>query len=84
MESAPGRRHYEVVKELPIKSVSRRREPEIAPVPESFSSQVRNWVQSLYDKAHDPAHCSRCGVYLPARNRICEACAREASRFSDR
>jgi len=52
-------------------------------VPESFSSQVRNWLQSLYDKAHDPAHCSRCGVYLPARDRICEPCAREAGRFAN-
>ena len=83
MELLRRRRHYGAVKELPMKSVSRQREPEVAPVPESFSSQIRNWVQSLYDKAHDPAHCSRCGVYLPAHNRICEACAREASRFSD-
>jgi len=66
-----------------MKPVSRRREPGVAPVPESFSSQVRNWVQSLYDKAHDPAHCSRCGVYLPARDRICGSCAREGNRFSD-
>jgi hypothetical protein len=74
----PRRRgHYGGVKELPMKSVSRKRDPEVVPVPESFSSQVRNWVQSLYDKAHDPAHCSRCGVYLPARNRICEPCSRE-------
>jgi len=70
-------RHDAAVKELTMKSVSRTREPTVAPVPESFSSQIRNWVQSLYDKAHDPAHCSRCGVYLPERNRICEPCSRE-------
>ena len=80
----PGRRaHYGSVKELIMKSVSRRREPEVAPVPESFSSQVRNWLQSLYDKAHDPSHCSRCGVYLPAHDRICAPCAHEAERFAD-
>lgn len=66
-----------------MKFVSRGREPSVAPVPESFSSQVRNWAQLLYDKAHDPAHCSRCGVYLPARDRMCDPCAREASRFAD-
>lgn len=67
-----------------MKSVLRQRDPELAPVRESFSSQVRNWVQSLYDKAHDPAHCSRCGVYLPSRNRICGPCAHEAGRFADK
>lgn len=66
-----------------MKSASRTSEPTVALVPESFSSAVRNWAQSLYDKAHDPAHCSRCGVYLPAQNRICEPCAREAERFSE-
>lgn len=61
-----------------MKSVSSRTsEPEVALVPESFSSLVRDWAQALYDKAHDPSHCSRCGVYLPARDRICEPCSRE-------
>jgi len=69
-----------------MKFVSRRSEPAVlpvAPVAEGFSGLLRNWAQSLYDKAHDPSHCSRCGVYLPARDRICEACALEAERFSD-
>jgi len=64
-----------------MKSVSRPSEPAVALVPESFSSLVRNWAQSLYDKAHDPSHCSRCGVYLPAHDRICAPCAHEAERF---
>ena len=72
-----------MVKESIAKSGSRTHEPTVALVPESFFSTVRNWAQSLYDKAHDPAHCSRCGVYLPAQNRICEPCAREAERFAD-
>jgi hypothetical protein len=78
-----ARRHNGGVKELTMKSVSRTGEPEVALVPESFSSLVRNWAQSLYDKAHDPSHCSRCGVYLPAHDRICAPCAHEAERFAD-
>ena len=66
-----------------MKFVSRSSEPAVAPVRESFSNILRDWAQSLYDKAHDPAHCSRCGVYLPARNRICGPCAHEAERFAD-
>jgi len=38
---------------------------------------IRKWAQSLYDIAHDPSHCARCGVYLPAHDRICQFCARE-------
>jgi hypothetical protein len=60
-----------------MKSVSRTQEPVQPAIPRAFSGLLKNWVQSLYDKVHDPAHCSRCGVYLPARNRICEPCARE-------
>ncbi len=69
-----------------MKFVSRRSEPATAPVvpvAEGFSGLLRNWAQSLYDRAHDPSHCSRCGVYLPARNRICAPCAHEADRFVD-
>jgi hypothetical protein len=64
-------------KELLMKFASRTNEPAVAPVPESFTSALRNWAQSLYDKAHDPSHCSRCGVYLPSHNRICDPCSRE-------
>jgi hypothetical protein len=69
-----------------MKFVSRRKERaslQVAPVAEGFSGLLRNWAQSLYDKAHDPSHCSRCGVYLPARDRICGPCTREAERFAD-
>ena len=69
-----------------MKFMSRRSEPAVvsaAPAARGFSGMLRNWAQSLYDKAHDPSHCSRCGVYLPARDRICGACAHEANRFSD-
>jgi hypothetical protein len=55
----------------------RNREPAPAGTPETFSGRLWSWAQSLYDKAHDPSHCSRCGVYLPARDRICKACTRE-------
>jgi len=55
----------------------------VAPAREGVSGVLRGWAQSLYDLAHDPSHCSRCGVYLPARDRICQPCAREAERFSD-
>jgi hypothetical protein len=84
MDSPLRGRHYGGVKELGMKFVSRRSEPAVAPVPEGFSSMLRKWAQSLYDKAHDPAHCSRCGVYLPARDRICAPCATEGDRFSGR
>jgi len=70
-----------------MKLVSRRSEPAVvplAPAREGFSGVLRDWAQSLYDMAHDPSHCSRCGVYLPAQNRICDPCALEAERFSDR
>jgi len=60
-----------------MKSVSRTREFALEESADTLSSRLRDWAQSLYDKAHDPAHCARCGVYLPARNRICEPCARE-------
>ena len=83
MVLAFARGHIGDVKELTMKSVSRTSEPAVALVPESFSSAVRNWAQSLYDKAHDPSHCSRCGVYLPAQDRICAPCAHEAERFGD-
>jgi hypothetical protein len=74
----PRRRwHYGEVKELTMKSVLRRSEPAVAPVPEGLAGVIRDWAQSLYDKAHDPSHCSRCGVYLPAHNRICDPCARQ-------
>jgi len=69
-----------------MKFVSRRSEPAVVPVApaaQGFSGLLRNWAQALYDKAHDPSHCSRCGVYLPARDRICDPCAHEAARFSD-
>ena len=69
-----------------MKFLSRRSEPAavpVAPVAQGFSGVLRNWAQSLYDKAHDPSHCSRCGVFLPARDRICAPCAHEAERFSD-
>ena len=60
-----------------MKFASRTREPAAPAARERFSRLVKSWAQSLYDKAHDPAHCSRCGVYLPARDRICSACANE-------
>jgi len=69
-----------------MKFVSRRVESTtvpLAPAGEGFSGLLRDWAQSLYDLAHDPSHCSRCGVYLPAQNRICDPCAHEADRFSD-
>lgn len=78
------RDHIRAVKKSIAKFGSRTQEPTVALVPEGFSSAVHNWAQSLYDKAHDPAHCSRCGVYLPAHDRICEPCARAAERFADR
>ena len=56
---------------------SRKRESAAAPGSQSLSGRLWNWAQSLYDRAHDPAHCARCGVYLPERNRICGPCARE-------
>ncbi len=62
---------------LTMKSASRVREPAVVAVPQNLSGKLRSWVQSLYEKAHDPSHCARCGVYLPARNRICDPCARE-------
>jgi len=60
-----------------MKSVSRMEESAAPPSPETFSGRLTKWAQSLYDKAHDPSHCSRCGVYLPARDRICGACTKE-------
>jgi len=60
-----------------MKSVSRTRECAPEESADSLSSRLREWAQSLYDKAHDPSHCARCGVYLPARDRICEPCAHD-------
>ena len=56
---------------------SRKRESAAAPGSQSLSGRLGNGAKSLYDRAHDPAHCARCGVYLPERNRICGPCARE-------
>jgi hypothetical protein len=62
---------------LTMKPASRMREPAVATAPQKLSGMLRNWVQSLYEKAYDPSHCARCGVYLPAQNRICDPCANE-------
>jgi hypothetical protein len=62
---------------LTMKSASRMREPAVVTAPQNLSGMLRSWAQSLYEKAHDPSHCARCGVYLPAQNRICDPCARE-------
>jgi hypothetical protein len=60
-----------------MKSLSRTRDVALQEPTDTLSSRLQEWAQSLYDKAHDPSHCARCGVYLPARDRICEPCARE-------
>jgi len=87
MDLPPARGHYGWEKELTMKFASRGNEPAVVTVvrvAEGFSGLLHNWVQSLYDKAHDPSHCARCGVYLPAKDRICGPCTVEAGRFSDR
>jgi hypothetical protein len=77
MDFAPQCSHYGGVKEMSMKFASRKIDPAVAPVPEGLSGIIRDWAQSLFDKAHDPSHCSRCGVYLPAQNRICDPCSRQ-------
>jgi hypothetical protein len=60
-----------------MKLVSRTQELALERATQGLSGRLREWAQSMYDKAHDPSHCARCGVYLPARNRICEPCAQD-------
>lgn len=60
-----------------MKSASPVRKPLAVAAPRNLSAMLRRWAQSLYEKAHDPSHCARCGVYLPAQNRICDPCAKE-------
>jgi len=60
-----------------MKTVSRTQESATSAGGQGFSGLIRKWAQSLYDLVHDPSHCARCGVYLPAHDRICQFCAHE-------